>query len=420
MAPRGRLHAALGIDEEGARDHDPLAERQPFRHLDVAAHAPPRFDQPRFEVSVAVFDEHRLAQPRVHDRICRHDERRREVDRELHVHEHPGLERPPRVGRLESHLQRQRRLVENRFRRAHRGRQRTAAFRRGDPRGGATADERQVAAVHVGKNPHAAQVRDPVELEAAIESEAGRDAAFQHDAVHRRFHADVRHELAALAHLAELRVGDAQGPQLVRHALDHRGAAHGSVRLRPRLRLRLRLCDDHAVERFEAGVVRLLRTSELDLRRQERREHLVLFHGVARRDVLNAADPAAHGGDDRIGPVLVGHHAPGRAQQPGAGQPLDDCRAERRSPAAARDSPAPRPAAARRRGVAARCCSRTLRLEAHAADRAVARMVALVVRVHRAGVDGCSVRARRVPRRTGPPTRCRRRTSRRQGKQRQL
>ena len=208
---RGRLHAALGIDEEGARDHDPLAGHEPFRHLDVVADAPPRLDQPRLEVPVAAVDEHRFAQPRVHDRIRRHDERRREVDRELHVDEHAGLERPLRVRRLEPHLQRQRRLVEDRLRRAHRRRQRAALFRRGDPRGGAAADERQLVAVHVGQNPHAVQIRDPVELEAAIEPEAGRDAALQHDAVHRRLHADVTHELAALAHLPELRVGDAQG-----------------------------------------------------------------------------------------------------------------------------------------------------------------------------------------------------------------
>ena len=90
------------------------------------------------------------------------------------------------------------------------------------------------------------------------------------------------------------------------------------------LRLRLRLRDGHAVEGFEAGVVRLLRTPELDLRRDERREHLVLLHGVARGDALHVADPAAHGGDDRIRPVLVGRHAAGRPQQPGAGRAADD------------------------------------------------------------------------------------------------
>ena len=312
-----RLHAALGIDEEGARDHDPLARREPFRHLDVVADAPPRLDQPRLEVSVAAVDEHRLAQPRVHDRIRRHDERRREVDRELHVDEHAGLERQLRVRRLEPHLQRQRRLVEDRLRRAHRRRQRVALFGRGDPRGGAAADERQLVAVHVGQNPHAVQIRDPVELEAAIEPEAGRDAALQHDAVHRRLHADVVHELAALGHLPELRVGDAQVPQPVGEPLDLLGGARASRATAPAA-ARSRC----AIEHLEAGVVRLLRALELGIGREERREHLVLLHGVARRDALHVADPAAHGGDDRIRPVLVGRHAPGRPQQPGAGDRL--------------------------------------------------------------------------------------------------
>ena len=163
----------------------------PFVTSTSSPSAPPRLDQPRLEVAVAAVDEHRFAQPRVHDRIRRHDERRREVDRELHVDEHAGLERPLRVRRLEPHLQRQRRLVEDRFRRTHRRRQCAALSRRGDPRGGAAADERQLVAVHVGQNPHAVEIRDPVELEAAIEPEAGRDAALQHDAVHRRLHADV-------------------------------------------------------------------------------------------------------------------------------------------------------------------------------------------------------------------------------------
>ena len=207
-----RLHAALGIDEEGAGDHDPLAGDEPFRHLDVVADAPPGLDQPRLEVSVAAVDEHRLAQPRVHDGIGGHDERRRQVDRELHVDEHAGLERQLRVRRLEPHLQRQRRLVEDRLRRAHRRRQRAARFGRGDPRRGAAADERQLVAVHVGQNPHAVQIGDPVELEPAIEPEAGRDAALQDEAVHRRLHLDVLHELAALGHLPQLRVGDAHVP----------------------------------------------------------------------------------------------------------------------------------------------------------------------------------------------------------------
>ena len=137
----------------------------------------------------------------------------------------------------------------------------------------------------------------------------------------------------------------------------------GGVRLRLRLRLRLR--DGHAVERFEAGVVRLLRTPELDLRRYERREHLVPFHDVARRDVLHVADPAAHGGDDRIRPVLVGRHAPGRPQQPGAGRSADDAEpdADRLLPLGTHLDRAVRQA---RVGgsVAARCRSRTNRLEA--------------------------------------------------------
>ena len=393
----GRLHAALGIDEEGARDHDPLAGHEPFRHLDVVADARP--------VSTSRGSKYPL--PRSTNTVLRSPESTiasagttsvgREVDRELHVHEHAGLERPLRVRRLEPHLQRQRRLVEDRFRRAHRRRHCAALSRRGDPRGGAAADERQLVAVHVGQNPHAVQIRDPVELEAAIEPEAGRDAALQHDAVHRRLHADVMHELAALAHLPELRVGDAHVAQRVGHPVD-RLAAHGGVRRRLWLRLRLR--DGHAVERLEAGVVRLLRTPELELGRDERREHLILFHGVARRDALHVPDPAAHGGDDRIRPVLVGRHAPGRPQQPGAGRAADDAEpdADRLLPLGTHLHRAGRQR--RRRSVAGRCAGRAIRLEAHAADRAVAGMVAAVVRVHRAGVDGCGVRAR--VRRAGP------------------
>ena len=186
-----------------------------------------------------------------------------------------------------------------------------------------------------------------------------------------------------------------------------------------RLWLRLRLRDGHAVERFEAGVVRLLRTPELDLRRDERREHLVLFHGVARRHALHVADPAAHGGDDRIRPVLVGRHAPGRPQQPGAGQPADDAEpdADRLLPLGTHLHRAVRQRAGG--GVAARCRSRTNRLEA-ACRRSGS------CQDGRCGSPGASGRCRRLrrarsraQRRTGAPTTCRRRTSRRRGKQRQ-
>ena len=359
---------------------------EPFRHFDVIADAPPRLDQPRLEVPVAAVDEHGLAQSRVHDRIRGHDERRRDADRELHVDEHAGLERPPRVRRLEPDLQRQRRLVEDRLRRAHRRRQRMALFGRRDPRGGATADERQLVAVHVGENPHAVQIRDLVELEAAIEAEPGRDAALQHDAVHRRLHADVVHDLAALGHLPDLRVGDPQVSQPVGDPLDQLDRTSRVVRLTLRARL--------AIQHLEAGVVRLLRHLELGIGREERREHLVLLHDVACRDALDVADPAAHGGDDRIRPVLVGHHASGRPQQPGAGRSADhaDADADRVLPLGIHLHGPVRQRA--RRGVAARCPVRPNCLEAHAAHRAVAGMVAAVVRVHRAGVDGCGVRAR--------------------------
>jgi hypothetical protein len=276
----------------------------PFVHLDVVADAQPCLDQPWLEVPVAAVDEHGFTESRVHDRIRRHDEGRREVDGELHVDEHARLERPLRVRGLEPHLQRQRRLVEDRFRLTHRRRHRTALARRGNPRGSATANERQLVAVHVGENPHAVQIRNPVELEAAIEPEAGRDAAFQHDAVHRRFQADVVDDLAALGHHPELRVGEAQTPQPVGKPLDFLDRASRVVRLRLRAR--------HAIEHLEAGVVRLLRRLELGIGGKQRREHLVLLHGVARRDAVNVADPTAHGGDDGIRPVLVGRHASGR------------------------------------------------------------------------------------------------------------
>jgi hypothetical protein len=96
------------------------------------------------------------------------------------------------------------------------------------------------------------------------------------------------------------------------------------VGLRRSLRLRLR--DRHAVERFEACVVRLLRTPELDVRRDKRREDLVPFYGVASRRALNSADPAAYGSDDWICPILVSRHAPGRPQHPGAGDAGDDAK----------------------------------------------------------------------------------------------
>jgi len=66
-----------------------------------------------------------------------------------------------------------------------------AAFGRGDSCRGAAVDERKLVAVHIGQNPHSVQVGDPVEFETAIESQAGRYAALQDEAVHWRLHLDV-------------------------------------------------------------------------------------------------------------------------------------------------------------------------------------------------------------------------------------
>ena len=48
--------------------------------------------------------------------------------------------------------------------------------------GGAAAEERQLVAVHVGQNPHVVEIRDSVELEAAIKPETGPRAMPTFDA----------------------------------------------------------------------------------------------------------------------------------------------------------------------------------------------------------------------------------------------
>ena len=178
----------------------------------------------------------------------------------------------------------------------------------------------------------------------------------------------------------------------VGHPFDPRVCPRGAVRLRSRLRPRQRA--RIAVEHLEGGVVRLLRAIELGLGRHKGRELLVLLHGVARRDALHFANPAAHAGDNRIGPVLVGRHAPGCPQQTGAGHATDDAEsdADRLLPLGAHMHRTVRESAGG--GGASRGAAPAIRLEAHAADRAVTGMVAAVVRVHRACVDGPGVRAR--------------------------
>jgi len=52
------FHAALGIDEEGAGDHNPLAGNQAFGHLDLVADPPPVSTSRGSTVPVAVIDEH--------------------------------------------------------------------------------------------------------------------------------------------------------------------------------------------------------------------------------------------------------------------------------------------------------------------------------------------------------------------------
>ena len=198
------------------------------------------------------------------------------------------------------------------------------------------------------------------------------------------------HDLTAPAHLPELRVGNAQVAKPVGDPFDPFDRALRTVRLRWRAPLRAR----RPVEHLEAAVERLLRHFELGIGREERREHLVLPHGVARRDAFNVAGPAADGGDDRIRPVLVRDDASGRPQQPGAGQAPDDAEPnpDRLLLLGTHLHRALRQRV--RRGVAAGCAALVRRLEVHAADRAGARMVAVMFGVHRTAVDGCGTFAR--------------------------
>src|SRR5512134_1390788 len=75
-APAGGHHAALGVDQERARDHDALADHQPPADLNLVGNPPARLDRPGLEVPVAPVDEDGLAQARVNDRFRGNRQRR--------------------------------------------------------------------------------------------------------------------------------------------------------------------------------------------------------------------------------------------------------------------------------------------------------------------------------------------------------
>src|SRR3954467_1106989 len=72
--------AALGIEEERARDHDALAGAQSAEDFDVIAGTAADLDPPRLERSWMPFDENRVGQSGGHERFGRHDNRRRALN----------------------------------------------------------------------------------------------------------------------------------------------------------------------------------------------------------------------------------------------------------------------------------------------------------------------------------------------------
>ena len=64
----GQFHPAFGIDEEVARDDDPLSGLEPVDDFDAVADAPAGLHLPGFEEPVAPVDKDGLPEPRVRER----------------------------------------------------------------------------------------------------------------------------------------------------------------------------------------------------------------------------------------------------------------------------------------------------------------------------------------------------------------
>ncbi|MCU0564842.1 MAG: hypothetical protein MUE48_13075 [Desulfobacterales bacterium] len=171
----------------------------------------------------------------------------------------------------------------------------------------------RVARADVREDPDAAQIGDLIELRSAVEHQAGRCAARQHDAVGRGHDLDAVGDFAGMRYFLQLQPGHAHVQQLVDPLLDvQRRERSGLGFHRP-------VCGGlpRAVGGAEAEDVGL---DDVDHgRRRENGQHLVFLHAIAdcrRRDLANdAVDPRI----EPVDPGLAGHDPAEQAQRMGAG-----------------------------------------------------------------------------------------------------
>ena len=180
---RGKLHAALRIDQEIAGDHNLLAGCQTTRDHDAVAQPRARLYLARFEETVAPVDKHSLTHSGIQYGARRHQYGGTHLGLELDVHEHVGAKRVVGVRHLQPDLERARVGVELRQHAAHVRWEGAAQVAYRGAAGG--AQELRVVLENVGHYPDGSQIRDAVELEALIEALAGGNIARQNDACDR-------------------------------------------------------------------------------------------------------------------------------------------------------------------------------------------------------------------------------------------
>ena len=373
----GHPHAAFGVDQEVARDHDPFAGLEPAGDFHPVAQAPAGFHQPRLEHPGFLLHVDGLPAPRIDDGVGGDRHGVAPLDLELDVDEHVGEQHLSGVVQLEPRLQDARLGIELREGVTHAGLELPALVENGRLR--PRRQESPVLLENIGQDPHPADVPDAVELGPLVEPLLGGDVARQDVTGDGGVDLDIGRRDAGLLDILDLAVAHAEVAERIDRVLrDQAGPRfQRPVTGRPPL---------GRVAAADADQEQLLGSQQIP--RVIGGQQLAAPDGAADRVRTQLEDPPVGGRDDAVEPLIVHRHPAGHPQDLGSGGTADLVGAHAdQLPLGGADPDRPRLLGAVRAGCGALSFGRQ-RFQAHAADGTIHGVVGAVLRVHRAGVDG--------------------------------
>ncbi len=304
-------HLALGIEEEIAGDHQPVAHGQPFAHLDLIPELQSCDQGAGLEYACTAFDKDLALAAALDNGVGGDDDRVRQTHREFEVDKHLRLEHEIGVGEFDPELEGAGDGIELRQVLADSPGENLVLAREADPHVEAGLDQLRFVLEHVGENPHAAQVSDPEQVGAAGEALAFGDVPLDHEPVGWSRDIEVPGHGPGPQQVVDLLLPHAEAAKGLDVQLDCEVVRENPVR---------RPGKDSDVIRGAAAVFRGEGVKERlggceQLRPVAGGQQFVLFHAAAGRERQRLRDPAVHRCRHPVGPGLVERHPAQQAQR---------------------------------------------------------------------------------------------------------